>query len=341
MQVPAFGLNRLDLRAPASFAASAGRAESLGWDYGFLPASPLLVQDPYVMLAAALAETERITLGPLLENPVTRHPAVIASSMATVERLAPGRTLLGLGVGDTAVRLLGLAPARVATLERATRTIRALLGGEPLPEHAVRLAHAARAPVWIAAQGPRTLEMAGRVADGVFIRVGTTEANLRAAIDAVRSGARESGRDPDEVRIGAVVHVVPCDHPERARTVGRSVAAGYYERSPRLFDGAGISWDGPPIEELQRQVFPDFHHARDLHAAGELVRFLPERAVEAFALHGSWDALRAQLQDLLALALPQPIETVVPHPVPAWPPGEGPEQDYMRTFAEEIIQRIR
>ncbi len=119
----AFGLNRLEMTSPAAFAESAARAESLGWQYGFIPSSPLLVQDPYVMLAEALRRTEAIKLGPLIENPIMRHPAVIAGSIATVDRIAPGRTLIGLGVGDTAVRLMGRSPARVKTLESAADLI--------------------------------------------------------------------------------------------------------------------------------------------------------------------------------------------------------------------------
>ena len=108
----AFGLNRLDLRSPAHFAADAQRLEALGWRYGFIPSSPLLVPDPYVMLAHALQATDAIVLGPLIENPVMRHPAVIAGSIATVDNIQPGRTLLGMGVGDTAVWLRASARPR-------------------------------------------------------------------------------------------------------------------------------------------------------------------------------------------------------------------------------------
>ena len=65
----AFGLNRLDLRSPALFAKDAQRLESLGWRYGFIPSSPLLVQDPYVLLAHALEATDDILLGPLDREP--------------------------------------------------------------------------------------------------------------------------------------------------------------------------------------------------------------------------------------------------------------------------------
>ncbi len=94
-----FAINRLDMSSVDAFARSAAKAESLGWGYGLIPCSPLLVRDPYVMLAFAAGATQRLVLGTLLDTPVMRHPAALASSIATVAELAPGRTLLGLGRG--------------------------------------------------------------------------------------------------------------------------------------------------------------------------------------------------------------------------------------------------
>src|SRR5262249_1894218 len=197
-------------------AADVRRAEALGWDAALPHDSQLRRRDAYVLLAAAARVTERIALGPLLANPVNRHPTVTASSIATLDELAPGRTLLGWGVGDTAVRLAGLRPARVAELEAGTRLMRALLDGEAGRARAARLPHHRPVPIWIAAGGPRTLRMAGGVADGVFIRVGTHPANHATAIAAVRAGAAAAGRDPAAVRLGAVFHTVLVDDPRRA-----------------------------------------------------------------------------------------------------------------------------
>ena len=333
-----FGLNRLDTHGPAQFAEDAARLERLGWDYGFIPSSPLLVQDPYVMLAHALARTHTIRLGTLIENPVMRHPAVIAGSVATVDRLDPGRTLLGMGVGDTAVRLMGRRPATVATLEAAIRTIKVLNAGEQVRVRAPRpavLRHAAPVPVWVATQGPKTLRMAGRVADGVFIRVGVHETNLRHAVEAVHAGAIESGRDPGHVRIGCVFHTIVEEDSERAGRIGRATAAGYYEYSPDLFHNIGLDWPGEDVVSLKRRVWPDFHHARDLESAGRIVSFLPDEAVAAFALHGSFEAITDQLRNILGFGLP--IEVVVPHPMPTPLPLSAGGYDYARHFAEAVF----
>ena len=89
------------------------------------------------------------------------------------------------------------------------------------------------------------------------------------------------------------------------------------------------------MAKLKRRVWPDFHHARDMEAAGRVVAFLPDAAADAFALTGCFGAIREQLQAVLAYG--HPIEIVVPHPVPTPAPGE---YDYARHFAEQVIGRL-
>ena len=345
MTIPRFGLNRFDPRSVDAFAADVKRAEALGWDAAFQPDSQLRRRDTYVFLAAAARATERITLGTLLANPVNRHPSVTASSIATIDELAPGRVLLGWGVGDTAVRLAGLRPARVKELEDSTRLMRGLLDGEAVEvgaERPARLPHARRVPIWIAAGGPRTLRMAGGVADGVFIRVGTHRANLAGSIEAIRAGAAEAGRDPASVRLGAVFHTVLVDDAARALTMAKSMAAGYYEYSPMLFDRPGLKWTGLDPEALKRDrhVWPDFHHAPDLDASGRVVDFLPSEAADAFALRGGPADIVKQLVDVLR-ASPAAFDYVVLHPIPnpSWP--DDPDRGYTARVAREILPAVR
>ena len=345
MTIPRFGLNRFDPRSVDAFAADVKRAEALGWDAAFQPDSQLRRRDTYVFLAAAARATERITLGTLLANPVNRHPSVTASSIATIDELAPGRVLLGWGVGDTAVRLAGLRPARVKELEDSTRLMRALLDGEAVEvgaERPARLPHARRVPIWIAAGGPRTLRMAGGVADGVFIRVGTHRANLAGSIEAIRAGAAEAGRGPASVRLGAVFHTVLVDDAARALTMAKSMAAGYYEYSPMLFDRPGLKWTGLDPEALKRDrhVWPDFHHAPDLDASGRVVDFLPSEAADAFALRGGPADIVKQLVDVLR-ASPAAFDYVVLHPIPnpSWP--DDPDRGYTARVAREILPAVR
>jgi 5,10-methylenetetrahydromethanopterin reductase len=345
MIAPRFGLNRFDSRSVDAFAADVRRAEMLGWDAALQPDSQLRRRDTYVLLAAAARATERIVLGPLLANPVNRHPTVTASSIATIDELAPGRTLLGWGVGDTAVRLAGLRPARVKDLEASTRLMRALLDGESVEVGAVRparLPHHRPVPIWIAAGGPRTLRMAGGIADGVFIRVGTHQANIRGSVEAIHAGAAEAGRDPSTVRVAAIFHTVLVDEPDRALAMGRSMAAGYYEYSPTLFEAPGFNWPGAHPETLKHEhkVWPDFHHAPDLEASGRAVHFLPPETADAFCLRGGPDQIVEQLVDVITAA-PVTLDYVVLHPIPDPVMPQDPERGYMARVAREILPRVR
>ncbi len=313
----ALGLNRWNWNSPTEFAAAAARAEAAGLDVALLPVNPLAVPDPYVLMAAGAAATSTMSFGTLLETPMLRPPAVAAGSVATVARTAPGRILFTYGVGDTAVRWLGMRPARVAEVEEATNQLRSYLAGERLEvgaDVAAWLRHAEPVPVWIAASGPRSLQMAGRCADGVFIRVGTHPANIATAIDAVRAGATEAGREPDDVRIALIVHTVWGAPEAEVPLIARAMAAGFYEYAPALFDPPGFEWNGPDIHELMTQVWPDFHHAADLPAAGGLVEFLGDDVADSFCFHGDAERVAGQIRQILA-ATPA-IEMIVPHPVP-------------------------
>jgi alkanesulfonate monooxygenase SsuD/methylene tetrahydromethanopterin reductase-like flavin-dependent oxidoreductase (luciferase family) len=176
----------------------------------------------------------------------------------------------------------------------------------------------------------------------VFIRVGTHPANIATAVQAIRAGAAEAGRDPATVRLGAVFHTVLVDDPERALTMARSMAAGYYEYSPALFDPPRLTWTGPDPETLKhaRGVWPDFHHAADLEASGRVVDFLPETAAAAFSLRGAPADVATQLVAALRDA-GAPFDHVVLHPIPdpRWP--DDPERGYTARVAREVLPRVR
>ena len=139
-------------------------------------------------------------------------------------------------------------------------------------------------------------------------------------------------------------HTVLVEDPATAALMARSMAAGYYEYSPALFEVAGLSWDGPPIEELRRRVRPDFHHAPDLERSGALVDFLPDAAADAFCLRGSVLDVADQLVRVLALGreMGAPFEIVVPHPVPNPPaPDQTDGPTYMERMARDVIPAVR
>jgi 5,10-methylenetetrahydromethanopterin reductase len=298
-----FGLNRHPVGSIAAFIAAVRQEEALGFDYAWIPDSALIMPDPYVLAAAALQATERIHAGPLLSNPVTRHPATIANGAATLGLIAPGRAAVGMGAGDTAVHTVGRHAARLAEVGEALRIARALLHGEA-PElggpRPVALVTRGTAELWGAASGPRSARIAGAYADVVVLRCGLAPENLNPLADLVEQGARDAGRDPATLRFAAIVHTLPSDDAAAALAQARVVAAGFYELAPALWQRAGLTWNGPPLAQIAAQVYPDIVHAQDIPAAAKLVEFIQPEAVDAFALHGDAQAVSSGLERVVA-----------------------------------------
>jgi 5,10-methylenetetrahydromethanopterin reductase len=300
-----FGTNRFSFLDPVRLAKSCVEAEAAGFDYLWFPDSQLHAGDVFINLLTALRSTERAQVGTLVVNPVTRHPSVIASSIAAVDSYAPGRVTLGIANGDTSVWQVGLRPARVAAMEHAVRTIRALLVGEGVDlgwTAPSRLDQPRLLPVIIACGGPRTLRMAGRCADGVVMRVGADPALLRWAYEEFCAGAAEAGRDPSALFVALHFHTVITDDRELARARGRVMAAGYYEVNPRLWEILGLKWPCAPVDEILKIVRPDFHHAAEMELAASSVAEIPDDLARRFCLMGTAVEVRNQLERLLASA---------------------------------------
>src|SRR6476659_1778989 len=170
-------------------------AEQSGYDRAWVVDSQMLWEDVWVYLTRALLATERIQLGVAVANPLTRHYTVSAGSAATLAQLHPGRVILGLGRGDSAVRTLGLKQVSTARFGEIIPQVRALLAGEEVetPEASIRLRWATgeRVPVAVAATGPRNLRLAGALADIAMLQVGANPAAVGWGIEQVRTGAAE------------------------------------------------------------------------------------------------------------------------------------------------------
>jgi 5,10-methylenetetrahydromethanopterin reductase len=195
-----FGINFMPTAPPREVVQWARTAEATGFDCLGISDSQSLCRDVYVTLALCAAGTERIRLGPRVITPVTRHPAVAASAAATLEDVAPGRTLLGIGSGDSAAYNIGHRAASLAELSAYAQAVRALLteGTADYQGRRARLTWARlRVPIYLAASGPKTLRLAGAIADGAVIRTGLLPEIVRDSIAQVRAGAVEAGRDPD------------------------------------------------------------------------------------------------------------------------------------------------
>lgn len=177
-------------------------AEETGFDMAGIADSQSLYRDVYVCEALVATNTRRIRFGSRVINPSTRHPAVAACAAASIEELAPGRTMIGIGTGDSSVDNIGVRPATHAELIAYVRTIRELLvdghslfNGAPCTQTWFR----GRIPIYIAASGPKTLQLAGEIADGVIINTGLLPDIIRDSIEQVKTGCGRAGRSLDEV----------------------------------------------------------------------------------------------------------------------------------------------
>lgn len=268
-------------------------AENAGFEILGISDSQSLQRDVYVCLALCAVNTERIRFGPRVITPVTRHPAVAASAAATLEELAPGRTLIGIGSGDSAAYTIGLKPATLAELRAYSLAVRNLLTTGTADYHGQtpRMMWArAKVPIYLAASGPKTLRLAGQIADGVIIRTGLLPEIVRDSIDQVRKGAQDAGRDlaaidmwwwPD-VNIAATYH-------EAVDEIRMSLAAAGNHLSRFTTEGKHIPPELlPKVKELAARYHFD-EHCKPHSANGQLIEELGllDYLAERFAAAGT------------------------------------------------------
>ena len=157
-------------------------------------------RDAYLTLAAMAMATSRMTVFPATSNVVTRHPLVLASLINSLDELAPGRVMLTVAPGFLSVEKAGEPQARRRRLGEIVLALRGLLGAghATLDGHELELYHrpAGGSRVIMLASGPKLLELAGEVADGVMMLVGLHPNSVEAAREHVRRGAARAGRDP-------------------------------------------------------------------------------------------------------------------------------------------------
>jgi probable F420-dependent oxidoreductase len=197
----------------------AKRAEAASFSHLWMFDSSLQWREPYPLLTLAAAATARLRFGTCVTNPITRHPTVTAALLATLAELSEGRVDLGIGRGDSAVRMVGEDPPSVGDLERAIIEIRDLAEARMVdyPGGSQRLVYAVPhpLPVWVAGCGPRVLDLAGRLADGVIIQLADPPLVAWLA-GQVRDAAARAGRDPSAIRVQVAAPAV-VDEPANVR----------------------------------------------------------------------------------------------------------------------------
>ena len=204
--------------SPADLVAECRRAEELGLGSVFL-SERFNVKDAGVLTGAAAVASSTLGIATAATNHNTRHPMVTATMATTAHRLSGGRFALGLGRGfDALFSAIGLEPITGAAMTDAIGVLRRLWHGEVVIGHSgpsgswpllsQDQSFNEDIPVLLCVLGPRTLELAGAVADGVVLHTVFTDDTLAASVAAVRRGAQKAGRDPASVRIWSVLATV-------------------------------------------------------------------------------------------------------------------------------------
>src|SRR5262245_19768791 len=249
--------------------AMAEAADGFGYDMVGIADTPGNAMDPWVATTLVAARTRRARVAVCVSNLVTRHPAVSAASIASIELLAPGRAVLGIGVGHSGTRNVGAPSLPAAELADGVVFLKELLRGRSASyrDGTAHLPWVKRSsPVFLAASHPRSLKAAGAHADGVFINYGLGPEDVKESEGIVAHAARAAGRKPDDVEIWQIA-CLDCgaDGEASRRKIGAILA----------FVSAYVMGGG----DLARRGVPPEHRA----ALGELRRRYSTRPGEADA----------------------------------------------------------
>lgn len=292
-------------------------------------------RDCYLGLAAAAAHTRRIRLGTGVTDPYSRHPALTASAIATLDEMSSGRAVLGLGTGGTGFRELGIAqPLPVAALRETVSLVRGLLAGDTVSQQGkvISLGGAKLAfsplrrniPVYFATHGSQVTRLAAQVADGVLIANTLVPAAFEHYVMQLHQGFAKGGRDPAAFDVGLRVEACIADDDAAAFAVmRRRVVTRVLSQYPR--------WDY--LHELRIDLPEDFTALAAERPAGYVERALPlipDAVVESMVLAGNPDRVSRQL----ARALHPRITSVTLRPHPLRGAAVAP---VVRAFAEQVL----
>jgi probable F420-dependent oxidoreductase len=310
-------------------------AEEQGFEYGWTYDSHILWHDAYPLLTLLAVNTERMKFGHCVTNPGTREPTVTASSYATLNAISGGRAVLGIGRGDSARRVIGQKPVKMAEFESSCRMIKDLMNGRPVEWNGKELEltwakDRERIPLYIAAYGPRALGVAGRIADGVIIQL-ADPVIVQWIMEQARAAATEAGRDPDELECLVCAPSIVTDDQQEAREAVRWFPAMVSNHVMDLIERYGEDSEIPKdlTEYVKARKFYDYKdHSREGAAHGE---FVTDEICDRFSVIGSVDAVREKLRELESVGVDHFNIYLMTHG----------QEEILRTYGEEIIPGLR
>jgi len=288
--------------------------------------SQMIARDTFVILAQAAAHTKRLTLFPAVANPFTRHASVLASSIQTVEEMAPGRVECVIGTGYSSAETIGRKPATLAEMRACIGAVKTLLAGDKVDWNGtpagLSYASGRRIPVVMAASGPKAMELAGEIADGVLLLVGFNRAIVERSLDLVERGARRSGRRLEDLEVIWAVRTGTAATMAEARRVARPVAVHWALRYGKAdwLESVGIRWPKLEVPDAVWKVYPDLSHAENWEEAIEVTSFVPDETVaevcDALGLAGTPEYCAERIVEMTKLGVRNlylmPFQTFAP-----------------------------
>jgi len=286
----------------------AKKAEMYGMTHVWTFDSHILWEEPYVIYSQILAQTKKVTVGPMVTNPATRDWTVTASLFATLNEMFGNRTIRGIGRGDSAVRVTNGKPTTLATLRESIHVIRELANGRGVDYKGSTIrfpwAEKSRCEVWVAAYGPKALQLTGEVGDGFILQL----ADLSIAewtIAAVRKAARDAGRDPKSVKFcvaaPAYVGTDLAHMRDQCRWFGGMVGNHVADIVERYGENSTVP--KALTDYIKgRQGYDYNEHGR---AGNTHTNFVPDEIVERFCVLGGVDEHVRRLKELESLGVDQ------------------------------------
>ena len=184
------------------------QAEAVGFTYCWFYDSHILWRECYPAIAMCMEHTTTMRFGPCVTNPLVRDWSLTASLFGSLAAQSGGRIDMGLGRGDSSVRVMGKKPATLARLTEFTHKVKAMVRGEQVTYHGcpepvtLSWADGYELPVWIAAYGPKALRTAGETGDGVILQIADPALCAWFTKQAVHAGLK-AGRDMSNYQVMA------------------------------------------------------------------------------------------------------------------------------------------
>ncbi len=297
-------------------------AESRGFSE-IWQADTRLARDCIVMMSAFLAETRTLRFGSGVLPIYTRNPAVIAATWSTMWELGGltpdgrSRVMLGLGawwepiasrVGADRRKPLTAMRENVEAIRRLFTMDEVDYDGEFVHLERVRLDVAfgdtdpRHIPIYIGATGPRMLELAGEIADGVVLNYVVSTDYIRDAVARVAEGAARAGRQLDDIdRPELIVCSLSDDDPDEALMVGKSLVAYYLGTEPHIMEASGAD---PALVDHVREIVGWPATEADYRRAAHLI---PDELVRSLMAVGTAAQCRDKVAEYLDAGVTCPI----------------------------------